>query len=495
MNTKLNQHNSRQAIAAAIFVCYLLPVLLLSIYSLIDKNSWGLFSIGLTSGICGATVLFLFICRWTVALRKQGKAPEIDRADQIMTTSKLSFVETEPPIPFQNISETPLTVQDALLEDPLQKDLSECQTRQTQLLSEIDLKNNALQALYSEKEQLQRHMQSILQEFSSYKSTMQEQVQQKEILIRECKQSLIEQQSLLETKQQQITSLENKEHDLTYEIKMLLQLINTENPTPPRHETIPHVDELEASHFPPYYDLKSPSEQLILKENNYLYSHSDPFLENTLNHQPPPNVPIPTNLEASHFPPCYSLKDPGLLDQDSNYSHQAIYTPETPWPLQASPLPDIAIDDHEVAETQLKRCLDIATKMTGSTNIGGTSRVRDLQVDSYALDLRRLCDSLRVENSCIVILFSQKENKLLFVNNHVKNITGWSPEKFLQDFPEIIQNKTDVWNAGISQLASYPEVKLSLPIKTKDGHEIRLHCLLGAINTGLFRHHVIGILS
>lgn len=149
----------------------------------------------------------------------------------------------------------------------------------------------------------------------------------------------------------------------------------------------------------------------------------------------------------------------------------------------------------EEASSQLKRCLDIAQKITGANHFGnGTSRFKEIAIDNYALDLRRLFDSLGSENSSTLLVYSQKESRLLYVNNLTKNLLGWSKEKFIQNFPEIIQEGNQEWKKGISQLSSSSEAKVRLLLKTKSGQNLLVHCHLGTIPTGIFRNHVIGIL-
>lgn len=432
---KKTDFGRRQGVLGAILLCYFLPLVLVNVFGLFVKNGWFLFSFGLFIAILGTIIFFLRLFYWEM---KNGT--EIALVVPIKEEKKLQADSSKA------IAERKVEVQ-PIVENAFQKDLSDCQIQQVQLLKEIEEKNNAFQLLCSEKEQLARHIQSILQEFSSYKSTMQEQIQQKEILIREGKEALLAQEALVEKLEQQIESLESKELDLTYEIKTLLQLINIDSQT------------------------QSPL-------------------------APPPHLSI--EPEASYFPPCYSLDDPGLLDRDHDLPYavpqfQSLAIETTPFPL-LSPSTQLA-QENTGAAVQLKRCLDIASKMTGSANLNSLARIREFPVESYALDLRRLCDSLNNESQCIVILFSLKENKLLFVNHHVKNVLGWSPEKFIQDFREIIHKTDDEWKATISLLTSQPETKLKLCLKTKEGPDANLNCHLGAITTGKFRHHVIGILS
>lgn len=154
---------------------------------------------------------------------------------------------------------------------------------------------------------------------------------------------------------------------------------------------------------------------------------------------------------------------------------------ETPQPIEA--------------DLQLKRCLDIAQKITGRTTFGSeNSRFRDLSVNNYSIDLRHLLDSLRSENSNTILLYSQKEEKLLFVNNQTKGLLGWSPEKFVQEFPSIIQEGVNDWKTALNQVAGKGETKVKMVLKNKSGQNVSVHCHLGSIPTGVFRHDVIGVL-
>lgn len=156
---------------------------------------------------------------------------------------------------------------------------------------------------------------------------------------------------------------------------------------------------------------------------------------------------------------------------------------------------DKQVHSFEEATIQLKRCIDIAQKITGASHYNhSNSRFRDLPVDNYTLDLRRLFDCLRSENACAVFFYSQKENKILFANNQTKGMLGWNPEKFVQNFTDIIQQSQENWRTGLSQLSLKNESKFTLLMKSKAGQEIPIECLLGIIPTGIFRNHVIGVL-
>lgn len=145
----------------------------------------------------------------------------------------------------------------------------------------------------------------------------------------------------------------------------------------------------------------------------------------------------------------------------------------------------------EEAQQQLKRCIDIAQKLTGARHLAGDSaRFRDLSADGYALDLRRLCDSFRSEHSCMIVLYSQRENKVLFVNNQVRGMVGLSPDKFLQNFPTMLPPEGATEWKGAIQKASIGH-KAETTLRMKDNN---IRCLLGAIPTGIFKTHIVGIL-
>jgi len=166
-------------------------------------------------------------------------------------------------------------------------------------------------------------------------------------------------------------------------------------------------------------------------------------------------------------------------------------------PLQMEPKapePPPASSDEEAAQ-QLKRCVNIAQKITSSHHLSGyPSRFRDFGMDNYSLDLRRLCDSLRSENGSAALVYSPKENKLLFANNPIKNLLGWSPEKFLQDFELIVQEGMEEWKSCIAHLGSAHQAKTRLVIKTRSGEDLLVCCQLGLIPTGVFRGNVVAIL-
>lgn len=191
-------------------------------------------------------------------------------------------------------------------------------------------------------------------------------------------------------------------------------------------------------------------------------------------------------------------------------AHSGSFISETSENYQTSLLPNANVDmstegiygghlekqihTSEEASLQLKRCLDIAQKITGSHRFNShLNSFMDAPTDSYTLDLRRLCDSLRSENVSPILLYSPKENQLLFANNKIKILTGWSPDKFVQNFNEILLDEKK-WKLGVSSLAMRSEAFVELPLKTKTGQESILNGQLGMIPTGIFRNYMIAVL-
>jgi uncharacterized coiled-coil protein SlyX len=153
------------------------------------------------------------------------------------------------------------------------------------------------------------------------------------------------------------------------------------------------------------------------------------------------------------------------------------------------------VQTEEDAIEQLKRCLNTAQKLTGSSHYSNSSsRLRGIPVDNFALDLRSLFDSLRSETSCAVLVYSPKEDKLLFANDQIKHLTGWSADKFIQNFDHIVQEGKDEWREGIGQLSSRAQSKVRLIVKSRSNEDTLIHGVLGAIPTGIFRNHIIVIM-
>lgn len=162
---------------------------------------------------------------------------------------------------------------------------------------------------------------------------------------------------------------------------------------------------------------------------------------------------------------------------------------------EPSVIVDTQVHSSGEATVLLKRCIDTAQKLTGANYYGGEGmRHRDFSPHNYTIDLRRLFDSLRSENASLVLVYSQKDDKLLFVNNQSRTLLGWSSEKFIQDFQSIIQKSTVEWKGALNHVSTHYEARTRILMKTKDGSDLPIDCQLGVIPIGLFKGYVIGVL-
>lgn len=185
--------------------------------------------------------------------------------------------------------------------------------------------------------------------------------------------------------------------------------------------------------------------------------------------------------------------DPSLLS-DQNMISTAL-DKSTSNPEQAERQCEKPVSSSEEASIQLKRCLDIAQKITVSNRFNTQiSSFLDSPADSFTLDLRRLCDTLRCENNAAIVLYSPKENQPLFVNNYIREATGWSPEKFIQNFNDIAFESINAWRQGLASLSLKPETAIQLSLKTKSGPNVFMKAHLALIPTGIFRHYAIAVL-
>lgn len=142
----------------------------------------------------------------------------------------------------------------------------------------------------------------------------------------------------------------------------------------------------------------------------------------------------------------------------------------------------------------LKKCIEAAEKITGSNYlVNENARYREFSSSYYAIDQRRLFDQFREESEWMIVVFSPKNYKPLFVNPSCKSILGWLPEKMTADFSTIIQASALEWKKGLDQLKKNGEFSLRILAKTKQGKEVLLHSLLKSVSTGLFKDYVIAI--
>jgi PAS domain-containing protein len=148
---------------------------------------------------------------------------------------------------------------------------------------------------------------------------------------------------------------------------------------------------------------------------------------------------------------------------------------------------------------QLQKYIDMAKNFTGIDHLGymgGRSpRFVDVSSDSYAIDQRRFFDSFRDEANVILFVHSMIEDKFLFVNPLIKTLLGWSPEKFIKDFPQLMHAGYIEWRQALLKIQSLQEMQLKMVLKSKVGTEHLFQCHIGWVSQGPFVNHVIGLLS
>lgn len=147
------------------------------------------------------------------------------------------------------------------------------------------------------------------------------------------------------------------------------------------------------------------------------------------------------------------------------------------------------------AALQLQKCLDTATKLTGASHLAGSgSKLLSLSSESYAIDLRRLFDNYRSENTCAIFFFSLDEGKMLFANNQIKTLLGWSPDHFIRSFEQLIDEGWADWKHALAEIKSNAPLSLRFLMKTKSGEDLLVQCHIGLIPSGAFSGNLVGVL-
>jgi hypothetical protein len=317
--------------------------------------------------------------------------------------------------------------------ESFQQVLFDQREEQQELLLQFEEQTQQMRSLMHEKTELDAQLQQSHLDVSNYQKAVQDEIRSKEELRAEYNGTIQELRALIQKKQQQILELEGTIHELTHKVKTLLQI-------------------------------------------------SD--LAHQASHQSSPTTNPLTTLKPTDPEMRVGLSQPGF-----KLPQTATFTP--PYPLPSAE----GSTEHDTSSL-LKRYIDIAQKLTGASHFGGEeSRFRSLTANSYALELRRLCDSLHMERIGIILLYSQKEDKLLFASNQTKELLGWSSDKFIQDFQSLIQEGSADWKHALLQLASRNETQVRMQIKVKSGASLSIQCQLGIIPTGIFKGHVIGVIK
>lgn len=401
-------------------------------------KSWTLLSLGLFLIVLGTLMLILLVLQWEQYILDKKQKPSFTSFPP-----SLSYVEVEKEAKVTSLDPVlalspsiPVESQD-YLEIDSSKELALSQTiskvnqkQQEQVIKALEIKIQEVEKQEEENRQLELKVQQIAQDFADYKLFSEEQLKQKQIQLAALQQIIEDQRNEMEKRQEQIHQLDTKVHDLSYEIKTLLYL----------HE-----------------------EKEVLTDPFALKEEKSPiFIHEAIN-------------AGEEF-----QQQAKIAMAEASFQNDAIESPVRN-----------AVD----AAHLLKKCINVAQKLTGANYYSQESfRYREFSSSYFAIDQRRLFDSLRTEAGALIIVYSQKEGKLLFANNESKTILGWNPEKLAMDFSSIIQDAAFEWKNALNTLIAAPDSQARLLAKTKQGQEILLNCHLGVIATGLFRNYVIGVL-
>jgi hypothetical protein len=438
MNFKIS---NRQFLSAAIIVFYLIPLLFFSAYSikLMSHNkSWTLLSLGLLLVVFGTLSLIFLLFYWEQSMR----------GDKKSTNSLLSQT---PPTLFLTEKEAKVTSLDSSLTfSPLahHDELDHMSSKET--TKELNLLQTALKINQERQEELVQALEIKGQELHK----QEEENKQLQLKVQQIAQDFADyklfSEEQLKQKQMQLITLQQVIEDQRSEMEkrqeQIHQLDTKVHDLSYEIKTLLYLHEEEAS----------PAQSALIKEEMSLsYLNETPKIS-----KEQANIIVG---EAS-------------IEQENNIPEKAIQAP-----IEAALL--------------LKKCINIAQKLAGANYYSNeSSRYREFSSSYFAIDQRRLFDSLRGETGALLVVYSQKEQKLLFANNESKTILGWNPEKFLADFAAIMQEGIQDWKKALHILSTTSESQARLLAKTKQGQEMLLNCHLGVIPSGLFRNYVIGVL-
>lgn len=389
------KHNHR--LISIVFAGYVIPLIFLSFFAVwaIEWHSpWSIFPLGLIISAAGTCIVYLQFLR-----HRHVTVEVVENIVQPVDNQQIEIAE---------------------------KKAAEAELLSSQLESALEDLQERLDFFEADREVLRASLESSQKEHAIYKHDTTLLMEQNRVLLNEYQITIQEQREMLDKKQQHILQLDSKVHDLSYEIKALVQVESYEGML------------VSAGGGGSSKVIQHPS-----------MSHSE-GVYNTLPHV--------SQLE------------------------EVVLTKK--------------VTDSTEAHKLLQRCIDIAQKITGASyyNTSSGTRLRDLPSDHFAFDLRRLCESLSSETGGMILIYSQKEHKPLFVNDFVKEFTGWTADKFLMNFNEIIAPSVMEWEQLLQQTSFKNHFPLELRLKGKNGADCEFHGEIGLVPTGVFRNTVILVL-
>ncbi len=429
---KINLTN-RQFLSATVIIFYLLPWLFFSSYSIglmSHHKSWNLLSIGLLLVAFGTLVLILMLYYWEESVISQSKQEALPLELPFEKEAKVTSLD--PTLFFNQPTHY----------EPLHEDSSEN-------VKELNLLQTALKESQELQEQLSKDLELKAQELQEREEENQQLRLKAEQAAQDFADYKLFSEEQLKQKQLQFNALQQMIEDQRSEMEKRQEQI---------HQLDTKVHDLS-------YEIKT-----------LLYLHEEETA--------PPKVNIKKDELTPLFTPMPIEVSPSISVQLEEPNPISIESEANESPIQSS------LD----ALKLLRKCIQTAEKLTGA-NYHNTesSRYRELSPSYYALDQRRLFDCIRHDPSALMMVYSQKEQKVLFVNTKVRTLLGWTQEKFIADFSVILQEGLLEWKKAISLLSNLPEAQARLIAKTKNGQEIFLDGYVGVIPSGLFRQYVLGV--
>jgi hypothetical protein len=147
-------------------------------------------------------------------------------------------------------------------------------------------------------------------------------------------------------------------------------------------------------------------------------------------------------------------------------------------------------------QVKLDRYVKMATRLNGARHFAGKdSKYSELSLGSLIIDQRRLFDRLQNEESSAILVYSREEGQIVFVNPCIKDLLGWSPERFVKEFYFLIQKGQEEWNEALEDVKLDHQKSIRLMLKTRSGKDALITCHLKEVSEGVFKSYVLGILS
>lgn len=147
-------------------------------------------------------------------------------------------------------------------------------------------------------------------------------------------------------------------------------------------------------------------------------------------------------------------------------------------------------------QVKLDRYVKMAMRLNGARHFANKDfKYSDLSLGSLIIDQRRLFDRLQNEEHETIMVYSREEKRLVFINQQIKELLGWGPERFLKDFSFFIQKGENNWLEALEDVKLDQQKSIRLLMKARSGRDVLTHCYLKEIPEGVFRGYILGILS